>query len=49
MKLTVDLAVPEGADPIAVADWVMDLLCNQDDDCPYVSCDGVEPDPWPTG
>lgn len=42
---SLDLSVPEGADPIAVADWVLDVLCNQDPtECPYVSCDAVDPD-----
>lgn len=43
MRFEVDLTLPEGADPIAVADWVLDVLCDQDDGAPYVSCDGVDP------
>lgn len=43
MDFTVDLTLPEGADPTAVADWLLDLLCDQDDSAPYESCDGVDP------
>jgi hypothetical protein len=45
VRLTVELtAGPEQADPagdVALADWVLDLLCHQED-APYWTCDGVE-------
>jgi hypothetical protein len=44
MKLVVDLTTEPDADPEEVADWVLDLLASQDDDAPYTSCDGVDPE-----
>lgn len=43
----VTLTVPEGTDPMAAADALMDWLASQDDDVPYISVDGVDPHPWP--
>jgi hypothetical protein len=47
MRLLVDLTVPEDTDPIKVADWIMDVLCDPPEaalrSCPYDSCDAVEP------
>jgi hypothetical protein len=42
VKFTVDLTVPAGSDPHAVADWVLDVLCSEPV-APYLSCDGVDP------
>lgn len=43
----VTLTVPEGTDPMACADRLLDWLASQDDDAPYISADGVDPHPWP--
>lgn len=55
MRFEVDLTVPEGTDPEAVAEWLLDLLCGDpdavlsllgdDEACPYESCDAVDPVP----
>lgn len=50
-KFVVDLTLPAGADVIAVADWLLDLLAGDPDvsvdDPPYDSADSVEPTEWP--
>lgn len=49
MNLVVRLETVPDADPVEVADWVLDLLANQDDRAPYLSVESVDALGWDAG
>lgn len=46
IRVVYSFTVDDDADSEEFAETLFDWLCDQDDDVPYESCDGWDPDGW---